>query len=78
MYGILNINDRLNRNASQNATLTTANEKFNLLVLCNNQHRFELLPIASQQAQQQQQQLQQQNKNQIFVKIKFCFKNYFI
>ena len=70
MYGILNINDRLNRNASQNATLTTANEKFNLLVLSNNQHRFELLPIASQQAQQQQQ-IIQQNKSQIFVRILF-------
>jgi len=40
------------------------------LVLSNNQHRFELLPIASQQAQQQtqQQQIVQQNKSQIFVR----------
>jgi hypothetical protein len=38
--------------------------------LSNNQHRFELLPIASQQAQQQtqQQQIVQQNKSQIFVR----------
>ena len=69
MYGILNVNDRVNRSNAQNTTsLTTANEKFNLLVLSNNQHRFELLPIASQQAQQQQQ-IIQQNKSQIFVRI---------
>jgi hypothetical protein len=71
LYGILNVNDRVNRSNAQNTTsLTTANEKFNLLVLSNNQHRFELLPIASQQAQQQQQ-IIQQNKSQIFVRINF-------
>ena len=71
MYGILNVNERVNRSNAQNTTsLTTANEKFNLLVLSNNQHRFELLPIASQQAQQQQQ-IIQQNKSQIFLRILF-------
>ena len=71
MFGILNVNDRFNRDKNQNTTLTTANEKFNLLVLSSNQHRFELLPIASQQAQQhQQQQTLLQNKSQIFVRKK--------
>lgn len=44
------MNEKVIRNAANN-TLTTANEKFNLLVLSNVQQRFELLPIISLQNQ---------------------------
>jgi hypothetical protein len=46
----LNINEKAIRNAANN-TLTTANEKFNLIVLSNIQQRFELLPIINLQNQ---------------------------
>lgn len=62
LYGVLNINERLNRTSSANSTLmTTANDKYNLLVLSNNQSRFELLPLPSQQSQQQMNINKQQN-----------------
>jgi hypothetical protein len=54
LYGVLNINERLSRSTTNSATsITTANEKYNLLVLSNSQHRFELLPLPSQQTQLQ-------------------------
>lgn len=54
LYGVLNVNERFNRTSSSNATsLTTANDKYNLLVLSSNQSRFELLPLPSAQSQQQ-------------------------
>lgn len=52
LYGILNINERYNK-ANTGGSITAENDKFNLLVLSNNQHRFELLPLPSQQSQQQ-------------------------
>lgn len=62
LYGILSLNERNLRNLSNtSSSITAANEKFNLLVLCNSQHRFELLPLASQQ---QTQQLQNQAQSQ--------------
>jgi hypothetical protein len=69
LYGIISVNDKqLKNTAATNST--SANEKFNLLVLSNNQQRFELLPLASQQSQDQQAKLQQmQYKNQISMVI---------
>ncbi|CAF0714065.1 unnamed protein product [Brachionus calyciflorus] len=53
LYGILSVNERHLRSlTSSNSTVSSANEKFNLIVLTNSQQRYELLPIASQQAQQ--------------------------
>lgn len=53
MYGILNVNEKNLRNLSNlQSKVSSTNEKNNLIVLSNNQHRFELLPIASQQAQE--------------------------
>lgn len=65
LYGVLNINERLIRSTTNNTSMTTANDKYNLLVLSNNQHRFELLPLPSQQSQQLNFEKQQaQFKNQ--------------
>jgi hypothetical protein len=62
LYGILNTNERYSRGNGAGAALTTANDKFNLVVLSNNQHRFELLPLPSQQSQQQINLEKQQNQ----------------
>jgi len=53
LYGILSINERIPRTNPVGSTLTTANDKFNLIVLSNSQCRFELLPLPSQQSQNQ-------------------------
>ncbi len=64
LYGILNTNEKLIRNTSaHNSNITTANDKFNLIILSSNQSRFELLPLPSQQ--QTQQSLQQQSNSQL-------------
>ncbi|RNA42051.1 conserved oligomeric Golgi complex subunit 1, partial [Brachionus plicatilis] len=55
LFGILNTNERHLRTMSNlQSKVSSSNEKYNLIVLSSNQHRFELLPIASQQAQQAQ------------------------
>lgn len=66
LYGVLNTNERFGR-SNFSTGVATANDKFNVLVLSNNQHRFELLPLPSQQSQQQLQIEKQQSlllKNQ--------------
>jgi hypothetical protein len=81
LYGILNLNERLFRSSTNNTSMTTANDKYNLLVLSTNQHRFELLPLANQQAQQQLNLDKQQNiqfKNQIFVSFLIFYKKQYI
>lgn len=68
LYGILNTNERPNRINNTGTSMTTINDKFNLIVLSNNQHRFELLPLPSQQSQQQLSLEKQQNlllRNQV-------------
>ena len=57
------MNEKAIRNAANN-TLTTANEKFNLLVLSNIQQRFELLPIISLQNQASNVQVPRISKSQ--------------
>ena len=67
LYGVLNTNERFGRTNLSSIGVATANDKFNVLVLSNNQHRFELLPLPSQQSQQQLQMEKQQSlllKNQ--------------
>jgi len=81
LYGILNLNERLFRSSTNNTSMTTANDKYNLLVLSTNQHRFELLPLANQQAQQQLNLDKQQNiqfKNQIFVSFLIFYNKQYI
>jgi hypothetical protein len=81
LYGILNLNERLFRSSTNNTNITTANDKYNLLVLSTNQHRFELLPLANQQAQQQLNLDKQQNiqfKNQIFVSFVILYNKQYI
>ena len=55
MYGVLSNNERSIRGGIGAAnSFTTANDKFNLLILSDNQQRFELLPVPNQQTQPQQ------------------------
>lgn len=58
----MNTNSRFGRTTAGSTALTTANDKFNLVVLSDNQHRFELLPLPSQQSQQQLNLEKQQNQ----------------
>lgn len=67
LYGILNTSERFARSNISGTSITTDNDKFNLLLLSNNQQRFELLPLPSLQSQQQVNNEKQQNlfyKNQ--------------
>ncbi len=53
LYGVLNTSERTARGNPGGSKMTTANDKFNLIVLSSSQQRFELLPLPSQQSQQQ-------------------------